>query len=67
MKAALKPPVAEGGAAVHGGGNRRDWFLGAGGRGAAFIATLPASGMSPSPSTATRRPYKAFWKTRYFL
>ena len=50
MKAALKPPVAEGGTAVHGGGNRRDWFRGAGGRGATFIVMLPASGMSPSPS-----------------
>ena len=38
MKAALKPPVAEGGPAVHGWGNRRDWFQGVGGRGAAFIA-----------------------------
>ena len=38
IMAALKPPVAEGGLAVHGGGNRRDWFHGVGGRGAAFIA-----------------------------
>ncbi|MCJ7644771.1 MAG: hypothetical protein MUP28_09885 [Candidatus Aminicenantes bacterium] len=38
MKIALKPPVAEGGPAVHGGGNRRDWFPGVGGRGAIFIA-----------------------------
>jgi hypothetical protein len=38
MEAALKPPVAEGGPAVHGGGNRRDWFQGAGGKGAASIA-----------------------------
>jgi hypothetical protein len=38
MKAALKPPVAVGGPAVLGGGNRRDWFQGVGGRGAAFIA-----------------------------
>jgi hypothetical protein len=33
MKAALMPPVA-------GGGTRRDWFLGVGGRGVAFIATI---------------------------
>ena len=39
MNVALKPPVAEGGPAVLGGGNRRDWFLGVGGRGATFIAT----------------------------
>jgi hypothetical protein len=38
MKVALKPPVAEGGPAVHGGRNRRDWFQGVGGRGATFIA-----------------------------
>jgi hypothetical protein len=38
MEVALKPPVAEGGPAVHGGGNRRDRFLGVGGRGATFIA-----------------------------
>jgi hypothetical protein len=38
IMAALKPPVAEGGPAVHGGGNRRDWFHGVGGIGAAFIA-----------------------------
>ena len=40
MKVALKPPVAEGGTAVLGGENRRDWFLGVGGRGAIFIAAL---------------------------
>jgi hypothetical protein len=40
MKAALKPPVAEGGPAAYGGGNRRDWFQGAGGRGVAFVAAL---------------------------
>ena len=39
MKAALKPPGAEGDPTVHGGGNRRDWLPGVGGRGAAFIAT----------------------------
>ena len=39
MKAALKPPVAEGGPAVRGGGNRRDWFHGVGGRRVTFIAT----------------------------
>jgi hypothetical protein len=40
MKAAPKPPVAEEGTAVHGGGNRRDWFPRVGGRGTAFIAAL---------------------------
>ena len=40
MKATPKPPVAEGGPAVHGGGNRRDWFPGVGGRGVTFIALL---------------------------
>jgi len=40
----LKPPVAEGGPAVHGGGNRRDWFPGAGGRGATFIAAPLTAG-----------------------
>ncbi len=33
MKAALKTPVAEGSTAAYGGGNRRDWFLGSGGKG----------------------------------
>ena len=42
MKVALKPPVAEGGPAVHGGGNRRDWFHGVGGRRVTFIA-IPRS------------------------
>ncbi len=36
MKAALKTPEAEGSTAAYGGGNRRDWFQGVGGRGAAF-------------------------------
>jgi len=38
MKVALKPPPAEGGPAIHGGGNRRDWFQGVGRGGATFIA-----------------------------
>jgi hypothetical protein len=32
MKVALKLPVAEGGPAVLGPGNHRDWFPGVGGR-----------------------------------
>ena len=48
MKAPLKPPVAEGGPAVCGGGNRRDWFQGVGGQGAAFRA--PSEGIFLSPS-----------------
>ena len=50
MRAALKPPVAEGGPAVHGGGNRRDWFLGVGGRWVALIAV--PSRISPPTSAA---------------
>jgi len=37
MSAALKPPVADGSTAAYGGGNRRDWFQGVGGRGVADI------------------------------
>jgi len=61
MKVALKPSVAEGGPAVLGGGNRRDWFLGVGGRGATFIAAgIPprSSAKNQKKGRRNRRPLK---------
>jgi len=64
MRATLKPPVAEEGPTVHGGGNRRDWFLGGRGEMGGPHRRAPSPSKAIPYDNKQGRSIQAFLQTR---